>query len=106
MPYAFRAAVLAASLAALAPGAAAAQTVDAQQLFANRCAMCHEKGLAGAPAKEELAKRAPEMVVHALTEGVMQPQADGLTKDEIAALAAYVTAKLDDKPAPPQPPAP
>jgi polyvinyl alcohol dehydrogenase (cytochrome) len=92
------------SAAALLAGAAvsspaAAQTIDAEQLFKNRCAMCHEQGLAGAPARAELAKRAPEMVVHALSEGVMAPQADGLSKDEIAALAAYVTAKLDDKPA-------
>jgi polyvinyl alcohol dehydrogenase (cytochrome) len=68
-----------------APGAA---------LYAQKCAQCHDHPVDRIPARAFLQiVKTPEQVVTALTSGVMQPMAAGLSADQIKSLAVFVTGK-------------
>jgi len=64
------------------------------QLYAQKCAQCHDHPVDRIPARAFLAiVKTPEQVVTALTSGVMQPMAAGLSADQIKSLAVFVTGK-------------
>jgi len=63
-------------------------------LYAQKCAQCHDHPVDRIPARVFLSiVKTPEQVVTALTSGVMQPMAAGLSADQIKSLASYVTGK-------------
>jgi polyvinyl alcohol dehydrogenase (cytochrome) len=72
---------------------AAAQPAAAsgQQVFETRCRSCHEPAVERAPDRDQLAQRPQGDIVQALTSGVMVPMAQGLTPDQIQAVATYLT---------------
>lgn len=61
-----------------------------EALFNQRCKACHDPGVEHAPGKSELARRPRADIVSALTSGVMVPMAQGLSRDDIGAIAAYL----------------
>ena len=67
---------------------------DGAALYKARCAACHD-GAAQArmPSHAELAGKAPEAIVNALFQGAMRTQAAGLTAEEGAAIAKFLTGK-------------
>jgi polyvinyl alcohol dehydrogenase (cytochrome) len=90
----------AAALAALAliAGAASAQPAkapDGAALYQQRCAACHDKVdmASRAPPRISLGAMAAGDIVQALSHGVMAPMAQGLSGDEISAIASYLTGK-------------
>lgn len=81
-----------------APGRAAAQAQGGSgqppaQIFDARCKACHEPPVERAISRAEMAMRAPESIVAALTTGPMQPMAQGLSRADIDALAVYLSGK-------------
>lgn len=80
---------------AVAAGAAAhAQTpVSGEQLYRQRCAACHDGGLAGAPGRDHIARKPQAYIVHTLTDGAMKPQAAGLNPEQVAAVARWLTTR-------------
>ena len=84
--------VAAACLIAAQPAPASAQ-VSGEALYAQRCAMCHDKAVPRAPAREALRLMSPEAVLGALQGGTMLVQAFGLTLAEKRAVAVHVAGK-------------
>ena len=80
--------VLCASTAAAEPDAAA--------LFEQRCGSCHDSPTGRTPAREYLTPRLPSEIVYALTRGAMKQQGAGLSREEIGALAVFLTGKPMD----------
>ncbi len=75
--------------------------------FQARCKTCHDPAIERAPGREELARRNPEAIVAALTDGSMAPMAQGLTRQQINELASYLTGRVPRGVASaPQPPDP
>jgi polyvinyl alcohol dehydrogenase (cytochrome) len=70
---------------------AAAQPVNGEALFASRCKSCHDPAVGRAPGKLELLVTARREIFNAVANGVMSPMAQGLSKEEIEAIAAYLT---------------
>ena len=73
---------------------ACGQASDAGQgaaVFEKRCKSCHDPAIERAPDKSQLAMRPRTDIVSALTNGIMAPLAQGLSPDEIKAVAAYLT---------------
>lgn len=68
-----------------------AQEPDGQALYEERCAACHEGGAPKAPHREMIALQTRGTIVKAMSEGVMMDQSAGLTGDEMAAIAAYLS---------------
>jgi len=64
---------------------------DGGAIFDQHCKSCHEPPIEHAPSRAALAAYPRANVIAALTDGVMAPMAKGLSKDEIAAVAAYLT---------------
>jgi len=64
-----------------------------QALFALRCQACHDPAVEDAPAKSDLATFAPGFIVDTLKNGDMRPRAQGLSDDDIDAIAIYLTAR-------------
>jgi polyvinyl alcohol dehydrogenase (cytochrome) len=62
-------------------------------IYQQRCALCHDHPQDRIPPKEVLGTRKHDYIVRALTTGLMQMQASGLSAAEIDAVAAYV---IDD----------
>ena len=62
-----------------------------QQIYETRCKACHEGGAPRAPSRTDLGQRAPGDIVQALTSGIMQPMAQGLSDADKQAVAAYLT---------------
>src|SRR5947209_10678495 len=60
-------------------------------VFNTRCKMCHDPAIERAPTKSTLATYPAAQIVDALTNGVMKPMAAGLSDDDKAAVAAYLT---------------
>lgn len=67
--------------------------VDGEALFGDRCAACHTGGdlEPGTPAREDLAGFSPNFILDALNEGVMTPQAQGMSPAERVAVAEFLT---------------
>jgi polyvinyl alcohol dehydrogenase (cytochrome) len=74
-------------------------------IYESRCKFCHEPAVDRAPSREALTQRSPDSIVEALTRGVMQPMAAGLSADEIRGLAVYLSGKPLAPPASATPPA-
>ncbi|HEY3950752.1 PQQ-binding-like beta-propeller repeat protein [Phenylobacterium sp.] len=86
---ALAAAAVAAPLAAHAQGAAAA----GETVFNGRCKGCHDPAIDRAPSKATLSTYPAALIVDALTNGVMKPMAAGLSDEDKAAVAAYLTSQ-------------
>lgn len=80
------------------------ETHPGRQVYEQNCAMCHEGGVAKAPARVWLEMLAPDAILHALTDGVMSQQAAHLSAPQKEQVAEYLTrTRLADyrAPAPP-----
>jgi polyvinyl alcohol dehydrogenase (cytochrome) len=64
----------------------------AEQLFQARCATCHGGETGTGPALAVLASRTRESIIATLTSGAMQSMATGLSQQQIADLAALLSA--------------
>jgi len=60
-------------------------------IFNSHCKACHEPAIDRAPGREQLAQRPQGDIVRALTSGIMTPMAQGLSRDDIQAVATYLT---------------
>lgn len=88
-----RSAVAALVFLCLSCPAVFADTPDGAALFQQKCATCHDHPAGRIPAREMIASLPLDTVVNAMTTGAMQPQAAGLSPDEIRAIANFVTGK-------------
>ncbi|MGV3590519.1 MAG: PQQ-binding-like beta-propeller repeat protein [Gammaproteobacteria bacterium] len=70
---------------------------DGAELYATRCAACHEAPPADAahppPPRSELGTMTPNTIYNALTQGVMRMQATGLSNAHMQALAEFLSGK-------------
>lgn len=80
-------------------GALPATQPDGAEIYAQRCAGCHDNATGRTPAREVLRDLPPESVVASLTNGAMIFQASGLNRDDILALASYISQKPFGSPA-------
>ncbi|MDB5453141.1 MAG: hypothetical protein JWO33_1719, partial [Caulobacteraceae bacterium] len=87
------AATLLAMSTALAQQNAPATPANIVSIFDERCKFCHDPAVDRAPSREALRQRSPESIVEALTRGVMQPMAAGLSAEEIRGLAVYLSGR-------------
>lgn len=80
-----------------------AENHPGRAIFADNCAMCHEGGVPKAPHREFLQTMAPDAILHALNDGVMQQQAAHLSPQQREQVAEYLTrtSLATWKPAPP-----
>ena len=83
-----RAAMDAPAPARVARLAAAAR--DAATLYRERCAGCHDDPQGSIPPRAVIATRAYPRIVDALTRGSMRPHAEGMSTEEIDAVARYL----------------
>lgn len=63
------------------------------EIYTTVCAACHDQGLNRAPQRAMLSLMTPESVHRALTEGVMQIQAEGLSDEDKVKVAEYVSGR-------------
>src|SRR5271170_168343 len=99
-----RQAVLAAiGLIFVACPALTGQTPDGAAIFRQKCAVCHDNPSGRIPSRDTIAGMQPDAVIFDLTFGVMQPQGLGLSTEEIAAVAAFLTGKAATPGAQPSP---
>ncbi len=82
------------------PGVASGQITNDTtfRLFERRCAVCHDNRALSAeergPSRDTLARLTPERIYEALADGgVMAPNAEGLTDDELRGLATFVSGR-------------
>jgi polyvinyl alcohol dehydrogenase (cytochrome) len=61
-----------------------------QTIFESRCRMCHEPAIDRAPGREQLGYMMQLQIVDALTNGVMQPMATGLSDADKRAVAEFL----------------
>jgi polyvinyl alcohol dehydrogenase (cytochrome) len=61
-----------------------------QAVYQQRCAVCHDHPQERIPPKSLLGTRTHDFIVNALTKGLMQGQATGLSSAEIDAVATYI----------------
>lgn len=74
-----------------APGAIDVTNHPGKAIFADHCAMCHEGGMPKAPHRESLETMAPDAILHALDDGIMQQQAAHLSQLQRRQVAEYLT---------------
>jgi polyvinyl alcohol dehydrogenase (cytochrome) len=88
-------AVLVLIVCCLAPSVERGQDggLDAATIYSQRCATCHDHATGRMPTRDAMRDMLPQDVIFDLTFGVMQPQGLGLSVQQIAALAEYVTGK-------------
>ncbi|MDB5451990.1 MAG: putative quinoprotein decanol dehydrogenase, partial [Caulobacteraceae bacterium] len=91
-------------LMANATSAPAQPGIDAEALFKERCATCHEPATERAPTRADMAQRPVAQLVDIMTNGPMAPMAAGLSAGQIQALAAHLGVKPVTAP-PPETPA-
>ena len=60
-------------------------------LYEERCAMCHDEGLSGAPSFEAVSLLDRKTIVASMATGVMQVQSAGLSPEDHEAIAAFLT---------------
>jgi polyvinyl alcohol dehydrogenase (cytochrome) len=65
---------------------------DGATLYAQRCAKCHDHAQGHMPTRESLANRPLINIVMTLKTGSMQPQAEGLSHEEVTAIASFLSA--------------
>jgi len=68
------------------------------ELYAARCASCHDGGEERTPSKAALAGHTRAFIAQTLFEGVMRPMAEGLKPQEISAIAAYLSSRTGGRP--------
>jgi len=71
----------------------AQQAPNGEGLFAARCKSCHDPAIARAPTRDQLKERSNQDIIDAMTRGVMQPMAAGMSPAEISAVAAFLTGR-------------
>jgi cytochrome c553 len=81
-----------AAAALVAAPSVAAPAPDGASLYAQRCAQCHDRPRGHVPSRESLSFRTPTNIVMALEAGAMQPQATGLSPEQVNAIAGFLTA--------------
>lgn len=81
----------------LITGEAGDPTVGAQ-VYAQRCASCHDNATGRTPSKAALAGNSRAFIAQTLFEGVMRPMAQGLKPQEIAGVAAYLSTRNGARP--------
>ncbi len=97
------AATLSAALLAATTASALYQPSPGEALFDARCGVCHgPDGDERAPKRADLATRTPAQIIDAMTNGSMKPMAAGLSTDQMASIAGFLTGR----PAAPAAPAP
>lgn len=65
--------------------------ISGGEIYQQRCSVCHDHPQDVIPPKEFLTSRTQEYIVNALTKGVMQAQAKGLSVEQINAVAHYLS---------------
>jgi len=83
-------------LAAVSARADAPPPPDGKALFSERCSGCHDHPGTRAPATAYLATRLPTEIVYTLTKGEMRQQAAGMSRQQIEALATFLTGRPMD----------
>jgi polyvinyl alcohol dehydrogenase (cytochrome) len=83
-------AVFAAGIAAVAQDKTAAKA-DAEDLYRQRCASCHDAGVSRAPSRAAMAEMSPENIRSALTTGRMSSQGANLTAAQIDAVSRFLS---------------
>ena len=71
----------------------ATQGAGVEDLYTQRCAICHEGGLSRAPNRTALAQLSSENIRFALSRGTMKEQAQSLTMAQIDALSKFLSSK-------------
>ncbi|CAB1367500.1 conserved exported protein of unknown function [Denitratisoma oestradiolicum] len=84
---------------AFAPGSEEDAVVGKRgaEIFAQRCATCHDHPQGRIPPTAALAYRGPDSVVRTLSHGAMKPMAAGLGPEDFRALAAHLTGRQPGK---------
>ena len=62
-----------------------------ETVFRRSCANCHQSGVERAPGRRQLAAYSPSDIVDSMTSGTMKPMAEGLSSEDIRAVATYLT---------------
>ena len=73
-----------------APVTAAVRTRGAE-VFSDRCQVCHDPAIEGAPDASAFVTFPSQFIIQALKTGDMAPKAAGLSDDDIKAVAAYLS---------------
>ena len=79
------------------------EAAQGRPIYVERCAQCHDKAEGRVPSRFALLMRPPEAIVRALSGGVMRQQGEGLTQEQIKAVAAFITLRLPDPAGDPDP---
>ncbi|MBS0580695.1 MAG: PQQ-binding-like beta-propeller repeat protein [Proteobacteria bacterium] len=77
----------------MGPAALAEESGSGAKLFAERCASCHEGGVARAPNRSLLELLTPQAIDAALTTGPMQAQAQGLDAAQRKGIAEFLAGR-------------
>ena len=91
---------LAAAIAFLTFAPVQAQTPDGRDVYAQRCASCHDQTGARSPSRESLEKLSPARILKTLDFGAMMSIAYPLRRDEREAVARFLGHGADDPPPP------
>ena len=78
------------------PGPAPAGAADGAALYQARCAGCHEHANDRIPSRDVLSANPASFILATLRNGAMAPMAEGLSTDQMAAIAHYVSKVPDD----------
>lgn len=62
-----------------------------ENLYEQKCALCHEGGAPKAPHRDMLMLLTPERIFSSMVDGVMKDQSAGLTDDQKMAIAEYIS---------------
>lgn len=73
-------------------------SAEGAELYAQKCAVCHDNPVDRVPPLFLIRRRSAEDVIQTLTSGPMKQQARGLSADQIRALAIHLTGKLPGPP--------
>ncbi|MGA9885593.1 MAG: PQQ-binding-like beta-propeller repeat protein [Candidatus Acidiferrales bacterium] len=85
--------LIAAALICVICPAALADGSNAAAIYKQRCAVCHDHPVGRIPSRDTIKTLPAQQVIFDLTFGVMQPQGLGLSVQQIAALATFMTGK-------------
>ena len=80
------------------------ETLPGAAIYHQRCQSCHEGQAPKAPSKTFVEMMSPESIHRALTVGIMQRQAAGLSEDDRRHVAEYLSGTPFGAPQPPQAP--